>query len=144
MNKKSMLLAAACLVAASCVQQGPPRDQSCAVIDIPVDCDNGNPSAPQITINRQALMVAPPNVCAFKGATATFSLVPVAKNEPANAVIFPKYGVPPWLVGTNYPDKNEIKIPIPPSAAPGPYDYSVVFSDGTCIDPRIVVTDGPH
>lgn len=144
MNKKSMLLAAACLVAASCVQQGPGRDQSCAVIDIPVGCDNGNPSAPQITINRQGVVVTPPNACAFKGATATFSLKPVAMNEPTNAIIIPKYGAPSWLVGTNYPDKDKILITIPASAAEGNYDYSVVYSDGFCIDPRIVVTDGPH
>jgi hypothetical protein len=87
-------------------------------------CQDGT----RITINNNSKTVAPPNLCVEPGETITVSVGPAE----TSASIEGKDGG--WPSGSG----SSFTLVAPQS---GSYDYNVHFSDGSCLDPRIVVKD---
>lgn len=125
------LLSAGCLPA--CAPQNPAiADYDCEIVEIPV-C-TGSP--PAITINVQAKTIAPRNYCAPPNSVVKFQVRPI--NSPLrSAAVVPKHPGDTWMIGTNDPNANEFTVETPATLAE--YGYTVIFADGTCIDPRITV-----
>lgn len=98
---------------------------------------NGNPADPKVIVNFTGMTAAPPNVCAHAGTTVRIEIVP-APTGTGTVATMPKTSNQTWLVNSNDPDPSVIFVKVPPTLPPGgDYDYSVVNSDGKCLDPRI-------
>ena len=105
----------------------------------PVPVCVGNSSDPKVTINMTAHTVAPPNVCAKRGTDIQFKVVfgavPVATDTVGT---LPKNLSNTWLAAKNSVVAETFTITAP--TTDGKYDYSVLFADGQCRDPRISVS----
>ncbi|MDX1482467.1 MAG: hypothetical protein R3315_12365 [Woeseiaceae bacterium] len=138
MNKRSQDSTLILLVAVSlpaCAPQNPAiADYDCEIVSIPA-C-TGNPQSITINTNPNNKVVAPPNYCAGPNETITFKVTPTNSAKRSVAVV-PKSPGDIWMIGTNDPNANEFSIETP--ASEGEYGYTVIFADGTCIDPRITV-----
>jgi hypothetical protein len=120
--KKTLFLAAVPLLVVAFYKAPEVTAQSCATMEIPPVCQNGN----RITINNDSKNVSPPNLCVGPGETITVNVVP----NGTSARIGPKSGDWPVGSGTSFP------LTAPDS---GTHDYNVYFEDGSCLDPRIRV-----
>jgi hypothetical protein len=99
------------------------QEQECRTMSIPT-CQAGT----RITINNNGNTVAPPNLCVSPGETITVNVSP----EGTTARMEGKDGG--WPSGSG----SSFDLVAPDS---GIYDYNVYFSDGSCLDPRVEVTD---
>ena len=144
MNKKTLFVLPLSLLAIACA----PRDMEITDnIDIP-NCDEivivgpctGPRDNPTVTINVSAksIVAAPPNVCAAEGEDIVFTIVP-PNTETKTVAVIPKNPLHIWLIGTNFPDGGEIIIPVPDTLPEDDYNYTIITSDGKCLDPRIHV-----
>jgi hypothetical protein len=82
----------------------------------------------QVTITNGPNIVAPPNLCIAAGATVTFNV----QQPGTTASIDPKEG--DWPIGDG--ESWELVVP---HGKPY-YDYNVHFEDGSCLDPRITIS----
>lgn len=140
MNKNLVILLAACLVITSCAAPGLVTTRECAE-QRPTDRCNNRPDDPKVNVNRNSLNLSPRSVCVGVGETLEITLTPTAENEIGNAATVPKNSANTWLSAQNSIHKNKIYIAVPAWVSPGDYYYGVIFSDGSCIDPRIEVMD---
>ena len=99
------------------------QEGECRSMSIPT-CQAGT----RITINNNGNTVAPPNLCVAPGETIMVSVSP----EGTSASMEGKDGG--WPSGSG----SSFELVAPDS---GTYDYNVYFSDGSCLDPRIEITD---
>ena len=123
MNKKYWLLAPALIVMTQSASQLNAQDP-CVVQEVPPVCQQ----ASRLTINVNAMRVAPPNICVRPGSTIEVNVVPNSF-----ATIQPK-GDRGWPRGSG----SSFTLNVPDDAS-GVYDYNVYFENGSCIDPRISV-----
>ena len=139
MNKSVLsLLPIACL-AAGCEDLHSVQVKTCDVQPI-TEPWTGSFSNPKVTINTQGkLNASPPNVCAQQGRTIEFNIVPPATATGSVAIV-PKTKTDTWLIGTNSPDPGIIEIAVPTNLeSDTPHDYTIMLSNGDCLDPRIHV-----
>ena len=132
MLRSSVVLLGAGLIQACAPQNSAIANYDCEIVSIPV-C-TGSP--PSITINVQAKTIAPRNYCAPPNSVVRFDVRPINSPLRSTAVV-PKNPGDTWMIGTNDPDANEFTVETP--ATLDEYGYTVIFADGTCIDPRITV-----
>jgi hypothetical protein len=105
----------------------------------PVPVCTGNSSNPKVTINMTCHTVAPPNVCAQRGKDIEFKVIFGSVTEAADTVgTLSKNLKNLWLAVRNTPDPKTFTITAP--STDGEYDYSALFADGQCRDPRISVS----
>ena len=123
MNKAILLVEPLGLVLFYGAQHVTAQEQVCQTMSIPA-CQNGT----RININTNGNKVSPPNLCVSPGETITVSVSP----EGESARIEGKDGG--WPSGSG----SSFELVAPDS---GTYDYNVYFSDGSCLDPRIVIDD---
>ena len=91
----------------------------------PQACNNGR----QVTINNTSKIVSPPNLCIAAGDTVTFNVQPPG----TTASVEGKDG--------GWPNDNGSSFDLVVPEGQPYYDYNVHFEDGTCLDPRISVTN---
>ena len=161
MNKKVLFVLALSWILASCVSQDPlfvgsqVGDRTLGISGCEPykgtmpEC-TGDENEPKVTIYVDTLVVDPMCIKAKKGKKIEFTLKSESGSdiERGSVVIFPKKIENFWwLTGSNWQNKNKIKIRIPIeeiSGTPFPTDekpeYGVLTSYG-CIDPRINVVD---
>ena len=123
MNKAILLAAPLGLLVFYGTSQVTAQQDECKSMSIPV-CQDGN----QININNSGNSVAPPNLCVDPGESITVAVTPGG----TTASIEGKNGG--WPSGSG----SSFTLVAPES---GTYDYNVYFSDGSCLDPRIIVKD---
>jgi hypothetical protein len=161
MNKNVLCLIPTVIFAAACGQQqlaaGPAGDDDPATpedIVLPDDCEeielrdcpNPRPEDPrpeiqiQIidTAGTQKIDIVPDTICAANSDVLEFKIIGPPADE-GSVAILPKDAVNSWLVGTNYPDEDRIKIFIPSFVASGDHFFAIVTSTGLCVDPRVHV-----
>ena len=119
---KKLLLAAPILMLSFYGTTRLTAQPSCAPIDTPPVCQNTN----QININNSGNSMGPPHICVDPGETITVNVSPSG----TTASVMGKDGGWPNGSGAGF----TITAP-----ASGSYDYNVIFSDGSCVDPRITV-----
>lgn len=150
MNKKALFVLPLSLLTIACAQppEQPPmetlgelRIANCVMANVPTKC-TPNPGTPEVTVHvagKAPLGAEPKNRCANPGSDFVFKIVPPTTNASSVAII-PKNPLHTWLIGTNYPDGGKITIHVPAvTALSTDYNYSIVTSDGRCLDPRIHV-----
>jgi len=99
----------------------------------------GNPNNPKVNINMVSHSVAPPNVCAKANLPIEFNVNFGAVTEEINTVgTLPKDLANTWLAQKNDTDPKQFYVTAPNTPGES-YDYSVLFADGECRDPRISV-----
>jgi hypothetical protein len=138
MNKKILLAIPMSILAAACVPLTPADDGECMDVTTPDVC-TGSASNPVlgITLTRNKIVVAPPNVCAKAGTTIKVSVHPRQK-ETGTVATIPKFPANTWLVRSNDPDPNSFTIVVPNDLDPNTdHDYTIERSNGQCLDPRI-------
>lgn len=115
---------------------------SCSAYVIPSGACGGDKASPEVRITKAGsqYVFTPGKICAEPGKTIVFKLLPPPQNLLGTAAILPKDPTHSWLSGTNWEDKDEIKILVPEWVTEGPHDYAFVTSTGACVDPRVEVT----
>lgn len=142
MNIKILLAIPICVLAVACAPQ-PPTKGECSVVNVPDVC-TGSASNPKlgITLIRNGIRVGPPNLCAGADSTITVSVHP-NQTETGTVKTVPKDPAHTWLNATNDPDSNSFTIKVPADIdTDADYDYTIVRSNGVCLDPRIRVPPG--
>lgn len=114
---------------------------SCSTYVIPEGACGGDKLSPEVRITKAAsqYVFTPGKICAQPGKTIVFKLLPPPQNLLGTAAILPKNPTDSWLSGTNWEDKDEIKILVPEWVSEGPHNYAFVTSTGDCVDPRVEV-----
>lgn len=143
MNAKKLIFTlCASLLLASGVNAGEAPAQECIK---PVDTANkcsGDRHYPFVVINTQMANLDRLFVCAARASTIKFMVVPIGKNDIGTVAIKPIDPNDTWLIGANSPDQKWIKILVPDWVADkSDHGYTILFSDGRCIDPRVHVED---
>lgn len=138
MNKKYLFVILLSFGFVACTTTGPIDPADCVAYSGPMPPCNSmqDPAAPAVTLNTNSLNVTPYCVRARVGSEIVIRLVPVAKNELGDAVVFPKNPADTWLAGTNDTDKDEIRIPVPDELPVGDHDYGFRVNND-CVDPRV-------
>ncbi len=138
MKSRLMLLLPLGFALASCAK---PTEVEC--VEYPGEkspkCE-GNPQAPEVTLNTQSMLVKPECVRAKVGSTITFRLTPKGANDAGSVKIFPKNPAEKWLNGTNSPDQDEIEIYVDDKLKKGERKYGFRTAK-KCVDPRVAVED---
>lgn len=135
MHRKILLTSGLGLMIGACTQVS---TTGCKSYTPPKTCQ-GNPQVPRVTLNLDTLEANPPNVCANRGETLVYNLVPTP-SEPGTVAVRAKNRSDSWLAGTNSPNPREIRVSIPGWVeADSDHDYSFEMSDGKCLDPRVRV-----
>lgn len=142
MNKKVLLILPFAIYLSACTAMAPTTTTTCMTITPDSNC-GGDKNFPIVTINTQSgVVIDRSNVCATPGSTIEFRVVPPAHNDVGSVSIRAKDPADTWLNGTNSPDNKEIKILVPSWVTTGEnYDYAIYTSSGTCVDPRVEVTN---
>jgi len=140
MKNKLLFVLSLSVVAAGCARDGILAIPQCEKYSQTITACNNPKNDPQVTINTNSLIFAPPNVCAAPGSTIVFTVVPPPQNKVGSVAIIPKNPADLWLIGTNSPDKGKIEITVPEWVALNTdHDYGFVTIDGGCVDPRVHV-----
>jgi hypothetical protein len=141
------------IVVSACAKEMPERVidcdnfdvSSCATVSLPVDCETRGSDQRFVNVNvaPDPIVVAPPNRCIETefGHDVTFNIRP-ANVEEGSVWICPKDLADTWLKGNNSPDNTEIIISVPVKDYPEDgekHNYTVVKTDGKCLDPRMIV-----
>jgi len=108
------------------------RDQDCT----------GVREYPIVTINTETKEIAPEFVCAARESVIEFRVVPPGKTDVGSVAVKAKKSLNTWLIGTNYPHKKRIVVPVPEWVKNNSiHNYNIIFDDDSCIDPRVHVED---
>jgi len=140
MNKKFLLAIPISVLAVACAPMPPADDGECSVVNVPEAC-TGSASNPKlgITLVRNGIRVGPPNLCADADTTITVSVHP-RQSETGTVEIVPKNPAHTWLNASNDTDPNSFTIKVPADVdKDADYDYTIIRSNGVCLDPRIRV-----
>lgn len=140
MNKIILLALPMSVLAVACAQQPLAEKGECSVVYVPEVC-TGSASNPVlgITLVRNGIVVAPPNVCANAGEKIRVSIHP-NQTEKGSVRIVPKYPANTWLNKSNDADPDGFSIEVAEDAEAGAeFDYTIVRSNGVCLDPRIKI-----
>ena len=159
MNKNIYWLIGLAIVVSACAKEAPEPDSkpdsvcenipaTCPEVDLKKDdeCKIGEVGENFVTVNLKPnpMIVAPPNKCIKTknyGYEVTFKITPASVEE-STVWICPKEPADTWLEGTNSPVNTEIVITVPKMQYPTEgekHDYTVVTTDGKCLDPRVDV-----
>ena len=106
----------------------------------------GEPQAPAVILNLEAMTANPQCVRAYPGTTLIFRLVPKKDLQLNSIIISPKDPDDDWLEGRNDVIENLIIIDIPgvhdPDDPHGKTDhYYRIDTPKKCLDPRVQVDD---
>lgn len=138
MNRKALLISGVSLMLTACAPPGIMSAPRCESYTPSSTCQ-GDPKVPKVTLNLNTLRASPSNVCAERGQTIVYRLVPPPR-DPGTVAVIAKKSSDTWLAGTNSPNAREIRVTIPSwVGADTDHDYSFVTSDNKCIDPRVRV-----
>jgi len=97
---------------------------------------------PIVTINTETKEISPEFVCAARDSVIEFRVVPPGKTGVGAIAVKAKDPLNTWLIGTNFPHKKTIEVPVPGWVENGSvHPYNVIFDDDSCIDPRVNVDD---
>ncbi len=164
MFKLLIVLFSLVLVLSGCLKRGEIKLGACPVVEVPViDCNQveilENPvvdveisddGASKGADGKGGGRVAanPPNVCVEPGSTVKFVIKGVGTEYPGFAVL-PKRFDDTWLVAGSAENDGTLSITVPADLADSSrdkdndgwseYNYSIVTSEGACVDPRFHV-----
>jgi|GEM_PF-3737214 len=142
MNGKLLISLFAGLLLASGANAGEAPARECITpADTAKTCD-GDKHYPFVLINTEMAKLDRLFVCAARKSTIEFRVVPLGKNDIGTVAIKPIDPKDTWLTGANSPDQRWIKILVPDWVDNvSDHGYTILFSDGRCVDPRVHVED---
>ena len=141
MNKKILLAIPISVLAVACAQQPQAEDGECSVVPAMPEVCTGSASNPKlgITLVQNGVVVGPPNLCAGANSIIRVSVHP-HQTETGTVKTVPKDPAHTWLEASNSVDPNSFTIDVPADVVTeANYDYTIVRSNGVCLDPRIRV-----
>jgi hypothetical protein len=137
MNKRMLLVLPISLSFIACESVDPLSGMSCSAHTGPKPPCEGSPNN-EVTINTNTWVVTPRCINADRKETIVFKLVPKNDIPLGSTAILPKNLSDTWLTGVNNSsDSAKISIPVPDWVALGERSYSVLKSNGDCLDPRV-------
>jgi len=143
MNKNILLGLPMCVLLADCVQQPMADEGECDTINIPAAC-TGSESNPvlSITLVRNGIKMGPRNVCAQPDSDIKVSIHPPQPST-GTVKIVPKNPLDTWINESNDVNSDSITIHVPADVKTNAdFDYTIIRSNGVCLDPRIKVPPG--
>lgn len=138
MNNKFLFALTVSVLVVACEPMQRTLPGECDTIDIPA-C-TGSASNPKlgITLVRDGIRVGPRNVCVNANTTIEVSMHP-RQSEYGTVKTVPKDPNDSWLEGSNDTDLNSFDIVVPELPSGKDYDYTIIRSNGVCLDPRVHV-----
>lgn len=157
-----LFLVSIVLFLSGCVKTGQIDLGGCAVVAVPQECEEPEIAlVPKLEVvvtdesgdakgtrDGGGVTVRPLNLCVIAGSTITVDIKDDAGVLPGVAIL-PKRFRDTWLVKSSAKDENQIHIKVPDDAGDPAkdadddgwveYDYSIVTSQGGCVDPRFHV-----
>jgi hypothetical protein len=138
MNKRTLLVLPISLTLFACTSDDPLSGLSCSELTGPKPPCEGKPNN-EVKINTKTWVITPRCINADRNETIVVKLSPPPDNPLGSTAILPKNLSDTWLTGVNSPDSDKIRIPVPDWVPLGEHYYSVLKSNGDCLDPRVHV-----
>ncbi len=88
-----------------------------------------------------AVSVEPSNLCVEAGDTIRINIQNTVGESGPLVGLIPKRYKDTWLIASSATDPGTITIEVPDGTPKGNYDYAIVTSAGSCVDPRLRVLD---
>ena len=141
MNKYILFVLPLSVLAAACAPQHKiAADGECSTVAIPMNC-NGSYSNPKlgITLVVDGIKIGPPRLCAHPGTEIQVTIQP-PQTETGTVKTVPKDPANDWIYGTNETELSSFILQVPEDIEEKTnFDYTIIRSNGVCLDPRFEV-----
>ncbi len=139
MNKKILLTIPISFLTVACAPMPQAEPGECDTIDIPACTGSASNPVLSITLVRNGIRMGPPNVCAQPDSDINVSIHPP---QPSTGTVetVPKNPLHTWIIASNDVNPDSFTIHVPADVETDAfYDYTIIRSNGVCLDPRIKV-----